>query len=68
MMTDEQILVILDLTTHAPTGDGYPNNQREGLDIFLGTDEELIAKVREILSPKQEKPVHHADAFRKDYG
>ena len=50
MITDEQIKLILDLTSHQLEGD---KNQREGMDIFLGTDEELIAKVRKILNADQ---------------
>ena len=43
-VTDEQIILILDLMTHE-----YSNGDREGHDTILGTTTELVAEVREIL-------------------
>jgi len=61
-ITDGQILRILDLTTWPPAKPEeitkHPNRdylkQREGMDTLLGTDEGLIASIREILNPKIE--------------
>ena len=44
-ITDEQIKQILDLTTHPPQED-FADGQREGMDTLMGTDEELIERVR----------------------
>lgn len=44
MVTDEQIISILDIMTHE-----YPDGDREGHDTILGTTAELMAEVREIL-------------------
>lgn len=46
MLTDEQVIEMLDLTTYV-----HPiTNARYGHDVlyYLGNDEELIAKVRKI--------------------
>jgi len=66
MITDKQILAILDLTTHCPTGGEYPRNQREGLDIFLGTNEELIDKVRQILAESRPAFDHIDELLTED--
>lgn len=52
MITDEQIIQILDLTTHPPDG----KHQREGIGTFLGPDSALISRVREILSADEDAP------------
>ncbi len=49
MLTDEQIIEILDLTSHV-----YFAGRREGQDMELGSTRELIAKVREIVERGEE--------------
>lgn len=53
MVTDEMIIQILNLTCHPPTSDVSPYHQSytqyEGIGTYLGTEAELIAKVRAIL-------------------
>lgn len=50
MITDQQIVRVLNLTTHPPTG----KLQREGMGTFLGPDSALIAQVRKILLDGEE--------------